>query len=72
MKLDLSKFRFNFLKNANDHVKEITAIIFCYADVNYHLRVKLHDANQEDILSSNFDELRDIVDSEIYNLFVTS
>ena len=38
---------------------------FCYADVNCHLRVKFHDAKQEDIFSSTFDELDDIVDSEI-------
>ena len=72
MKLDLTKSRFNLLKKANDHVKEIAAIRFCYADVNCHLRVKLHDAKHEDVFFSSFDELRDIVDSEIINLFVIS
>ena len=65
MKLDLTKSRFNLLKKANDHVKEIPAISFCYADVNCRLQVKFHDAKQEDIFFSTFDELRDIVDSEI-------
>ena len=65
VKLDLTKSRFNLLKKANDHVKEIPAISFCYADVNCRLRVKFHDAKQEDIFFSTFDELRDIVDSEI-------
>ena len=65
MKLDLTKSKFNLLKKANDHVKEIQAISFCYADVNCHFRVKSHDAKQEDIFFSTFDELRDIVDSEI-------
>ena len=65
MKLDLTKSKFNLLKKANDHVKEIRAISFCYADVNCHFRVKCHDAKQEDIFFSTFDELRDIVDSEI-------
>ena len=57
--------RFNLLKKANNHVKEIPAISFCYADVNCRLQVKFHDAKQEDIFFSTFDELRDIVDSEI-------
>ena len=65
MKLDLTKSRFNLLKKANDHVKEIPAISFCYVDVNCRLRVKFHDAKQKDIFFSTFDELRDIVDSEI-------
>ena len=65
VKLDLTKSRFILLRKANDHVKEIPAIRFCYADVNCHLQVKFHDAKQEDIFFSTFDELRDIVDSEI-------
>ena len=65
MKLDLTKSRFNLLRKANDHVKEIPAISFCYVDVNCRLRVKFHDAKQKDIFFSTFDELRDIVDSEI-------
>ena len=65
VKLDLTKSRFNLLKKANNHVKEIPAISFCYADVNCRLRIKFHDAKQEDIFFSTFDELCDIVDSEI-------
>ena len=65
MKLDLIKSRFNLLKKANDHVKEIPPISFCYADVNCRIRVKFHDVNQEDIFFSTFDEFRDIVDSEL-------
>ena len=38
----------------------------CDADVNGRLRVKFHDAKQEDIFFSTFDELRDIVDSETW------
>ena len=64
-KLDLTKSRLNLLKMANNHVKEIPAIRFCYADVNCCLQVKLHDAKQENIFFSTFDDWRDIVDSEI-------
>ena len=65
MKLDLTKSRFNLLKKANNHVKEIPAISFCYGDVNCCLRVKFHDVKQEDIFFSTFNELRDIVNSEM-------
>ena len=65
MKLDLTKSRLSLLKKANNHVKEIPAIRFCYADVNCCPRVKFHDAKQDDIFFSTFGELRDIVDSEI-------
>ena len=65
MKLGLTKSKFNLLKKANDHVKEIPDISFCYADVNCRLLIKFHDAKQEDIFFSTFDELRDIADSEI-------
>ena len=65
VKLDLTKSGFNLLQKTNDHVKEIPAISFCYADVNCRFRVKFHKDKQEDIFFSTFDELRDIVDSEI-------
>ena len=69
MKFDLAKSRLNLLKKANNHVKEIPAINFCYADVNCCLLVKFHAAEQEDIFFSTFDKLRDIRDSEIKVFF---
>ena len=65
IKLDLKKSRYNLLKRANDHVKEVPSIKFCYADINCRLKLKFHDENQKDILFSSFNELRDIVDMEI-------
>ena len=65
VKLDLTKSRFDLLKRANNHVKEIRAINFCYADVNCRLRVKFHDEKQEDIFFSTFQELCDIIDCEV-------
>ena len=44
VKVDLTKSRLKLLKKANDHIKEIPAISFCYADVNCRLWVKFHDA----------------------------
>ena len=34
IKLDLSKSRYDLLKRAIDHVKEVPSIKFCYADIN--------------------------------------
>ena len=65
IKLDLTKSRYNLLKRANDHVKEVPSIKFCYSDVNCRLKVKSNDENQKDIFFSSFDEFRDIVDMEI-------
>ena len=64
MKLDITKSRFKLLKKANNHAKKMPATNF-YADVNCRIRVKFHDARQEDIFFATFDQLRDIVDSEI-------
>ena len=49
IKLNLTKSRYNLLKRANDHVKEIPSITFCYADIDCRLKVKFNDENQEDI-----------------------
>ena len=65
VKLDLTKSRYDLLKTANDHVKEVPSIKFCYADVNCRLKVKFNDENQKDIFFSSFDDLQDIVDMEI-------
>ena len=64
IKLDLTKSRYDLLKRANDHVKEVSSIKFCYADVKCRLKVKLNE-NQKDIFFSSFNDLRDIVDMEI-------
>ena len=65
VKLNLTKSRFNLLTKANNYVKDIPAISFCCADVNCHLRVKSHDAKQQDIFFSTFGELCDIIHCEI-------
>ena len=65
VKLDLTKSRYNLLKQANEHVDEVPSIKFCYADVNCRLRVKFCDDKQKDLFFSSFDELRNIVDDEV-------
>ena len=54
VKPDLTKCTFNLLKKANNHVKEIPAISFCYADVNCSVRVKFHNTKHEDIFFATF------------------
>ena len=49
VKFDLTSSRLDLLKRPNNHVKEIRAINFRYADVNCRLWVRFHDEKQEDI-----------------------
>ena len=65
VKLDLTKSRFDLLKRANNHVKEIRAINFCHADRNCPLGVKFHDEKKQDFFSSTVQELCDITDCEV-------
>ena len=60
IKLDLTKSRYGLLKRAKDHVKEVTSIKFCYADINCHPKVKFNTENQKNIFFSSFDNLLDI------------
>ena len=64
IKLDLTKSKYDLLKRANDNVKEVPSIKFCYADINCRLKLRFNDENQ-DIFFSSFDDLRDIIDMEI-------
>ena len=54
VKLDLTKSRFDLLKEANNIVNEIRAINFWFANVNCRLRVKFHAEKQDDIFSRRF------------------
>ena len=64
-KFDLTKSRYDLLKRANDHVKEVPSIKFCYTDVNCRLKVKFNDENQKDKFFFSFYDLQDIADTEI-------
>ena len=66
IKLDLTETRYDLLKRANDHAKEVSSIKFCNADIDCCMKVKFNNENQKDILFSSFDNLWDIVDMEIY------
>ena len=70
IKLDLTKSRYGLLKRAKDHVKEVPSIKFCYADINFHLKLKFNAENQKDIFFSSFDNLLDICRHEDRALFV--
>ena len=60
-KLDLTKSIYDLLKRADNNVKEIPSIKFCYADINCHLKVIFTDKNQKDIFFSSSDDLGDII-----------
>ena len=65
VRLDFTKSRYDLLNNANNHVKEIPTIRFCYVDVNWRLKVKFTGEDQDNVFFSSMDELRDITDMEI-------
>ena len=65
VRLDLTKSRYDLLKNANNYVKEIPTIRFCYVDVNCRLKFKFTGEDQDDFFSSSMDELHDITDMKI-------
>ena len=65
VRLDLTKSRYDLLNNANNHVKEIPTIRFCYVDVNCRLKVKFTSEDQDDVFFSSVDELREITDMDI-------
>ena len=65
IKLDLTKSKYDLLKRAKDHVKEVPSIKFYYVDKNCCLEITLNDEKQKDIFFSSFDDLRDIIDMEI-------
>ena len=45
IKAEMTKSRYALLKRANDYVKEVPSIKFCYANVNCHLKVIFNDEN---------------------------
>ena len=55
VRLDLTKSRYNLLNNANNYVKEIPTIRFCYVDVNCRLKVKFICEDQEDPFFKSMD-----------------
>ena len=57
------KSRFDLLKRANNHMKEIRAINFCHADRNCRLGESFRMKNK--IISSTVQELSDITDCEV-------
>ena len=65
VRLDLTKSRYDLLNNANNRVKEIPIIRFCYVDVNCRPKVKFTGEGLDDVFFSSMDELRDITDMEV-------
>ena len=58
IKLDLTKKRYSVLSDANDYVKDVSMIKFCYADVNCRLKIKWSDENKEDTFFKSIDDLK--------------
>ena len=43
VRVDLTKERHSLLKSANNLVKDVGRILFCYADINCRLKIKWKD-----------------------------
>ena len=61
VKLDLMKSRYRLLTDANKVVKQNHDIKFCYADINYRLKIKWVDESIDKEFFSSMDELQEIL-----------
>ena len=61
VKLDLMKSRYRLLTDANKVVKQNRDIKFCYADINYRLKIKWVDESIDKEFFSRMDELQEIL-----------
>ena len=60
VKIDLTKARYNLLKQANEYVKNMTDVKFCYADVNCRLKVKWVNESRQDNFFGSMKELSEL------------
>ena len=56
--IDLTKKRHSLLKSASNLVKDVDRILFCYADINCCLKIKLKDESREDDFFTSIDDLK--------------
>ena len=59
IRLDLTKRRYNVLKQANSEVKGIDFVSFVYADVNCRLKIKFTDGTESSF--STIEQLRTVL-----------
>ena len=67
VRLDLTKSLYDLLSNANNYVKEISPIWFCYVRFKCRFKVEFAVEDLEDVFFSSMDKLRDMTDKEIQN-----
>ena len=64
-KVRLNKILVWFVSNANNHVKEILTIWFCYIDINCRFKVECTVEDLGDVFFSSMEELSDMTNMEI-------
>ena len=64
VKVDLTKKRYTLFVKANEYVKNIRKIKFCYADINCRLKVKWEVTGTSDSFFSSFDQLKSIIEDD--------
>ena len=53
--VDLTKKRHSLLKSANNLVKDVDRILFCYADINCRLKIKWKNDSRKDYFFTSID-----------------
>ena len=64
VKVDLTKKRHTLLVKANESVKNIPKVKFCYADINCRLKVKWEVSGTSDSFFSSLDQLKSIIEDD--------
>ena len=59
--VDLTKKRHSLLRKANDLVRNRDEVLFCYADINCRLKLKLADQSKQNKFFLSLDELNKIL-----------
>ena len=64
LKVDLTKKRLTLLVKANEYVKSIPKVKFCYADINCRLKIKWEVSGTSDPFFSSLDQLKLIIEDD--------
>lgn len=57
----MTKKRHSLLRKANGLIRNRDEVLFCYADINFRLKLKWADKSKEDKFFSLLDELNEVV-----------
>ena len=53
------------LLSANEYVKNKSLVRFCYADINWRLKIKWSGENREDTFFKNMEDLQRLIEEDV-------